>query len=58
VVTPVDFLLSLGNYRVITSPELGFFLVRHNAISKQGINFEEHYFRLIVGSMVMWALEK
>jgi hypothetical protein len=25
------------------SPELGFFLVRHNAISKQGVDFEENY---------------
>jgi hypothetical protein len=27
------------------SPELGFFSVRHNAISEQGVDFEEHCVR-------------
>jgi hypothetical protein len=37
--------------------ELGFFSVRDNAIFALGVDFEKHWLKGIVGSVLMWALE-
>jgi hypothetical protein len=58
LVGPLDFHFIARKVFVGGSPELGFFLVRHNAISNQEVDFQEHYVGEIVGSVVTWALDK
>jgi hypothetical protein len=48
----------LENYFIWRSTKLGFFSASNNAIFAQRVQFRKTPTQKIVGSMIMWALEK